>query len=407
MIRLWCSDRDTPVKLDFVREFADRDAVKAVLNRLQTGGAPAGPAAAAGVSATGSPAAKVAPSKPVSAETFRWRKKLLSYADVRELHAKLVQQTAAVSDDDFWDAMRFKFLKTGERRPTANAPPAADASVGGRQGVPSDAFAEAGAPDADASTWEEGIPNPGQRHKVFMEFPAVARAHGALVPGKRTDKEFWKVFLETSIASKLTKGMRGRRSAASAGEADAVFAEFLTHERREAERETAARAARLSRAIDLDRFDDHRSPHVLEGHGGTGDAPRPMKSAAGRDLPASSSLRIMRQVNKHGRLILDGDVPRRDGRVQAWKRGAADRGAPLDDLIQAKVPRFAPLGAGAIRKAAPGEGPSAPVVYLPAAQMQELADGLQHWEADREKLMYPVGTAGGTLVELLGQMRPL
>ncbi len=39
MIRLVCSDRDAAVKLDFAREFTDRDAVRDVLNRIQTQGA--------------------------------------------------------------------------------------------------------------------------------------------------------------------------------------------------------------------------------------------------------------------------------------------------------------------------------------------------------------------------------
>ncbi len=378
---------------------------------------------------------------PIDADERRWREKVLAHPEARRLHANLVWHSGTVTDETFWKGMRFKYKPSGERRPTAgpsadeepedNAPAPPDAPppdapppLGKRKGVPSDAFSTSTDCAMDTTSWTDAfstdtdcamgttistheLPTPAQQHRIFMEFPAVALAHKRLVPGERSELDFWRCFLASSMTAKLSKDPRVWDNGATATEADAVFAEFQTQERREAELDRVRRAAKLSPVIDLDKFDDHRSPHVLEGHGGTGDAPRPEKEVVGRDLPMTSHLRIMREVNRHGQLIVDAD--NRGKTFEPWAPREEDRGAPMEDLMEAEEPRFATLAVGAIKKAASvfrGGTDDGDGMQVDTDQMHEFVAGLSHWEADTARLIYPIPAAGSALIELLSQMRP-
>ena len=97
MIRLVCSDRDAPIKLNFGKNFSNRDSVRVVLNRLHGHDTNTATGVRAGALGTGKhlkpPASPVA---PVSVAEHKRRENLLDYPEVMRLHARLVQQTGVV-----------------------------------------------------------------------------------------------------------------------------------------------------------------------------------------------------------------------------------------------------------------------------------------------------------------------
>lgn len=434
MIRLVCTDRDAPIKLDFGREFGDRDAIRDVLNRLQSSGpnavrAPttAGVASASGSATNGAGAvpAPGPPPKPMTPKEREWREKLLAHKDVRRLHGRLVRMTgvSVISDDMFWEGMRYKFKPNGERRP--NTGTAADESddgdvdggVGARTGVPSDAYSTAADAGLDTTKWANTIPNPAERHQVFMRYPAVARALNAKVPKDMSEEKFWSFFLQSSMATRRGKDARmSKIAAASANEAETVFTEFQARETAQLETDLQARAAGLSTDIDLDRFDDHRTPHVLEGHAMGGEAPRPLKRHRGHALAESSNLTLMRQINRHGQLIVDESTlgsGKNSTAPVSWQPEDEDRGRPLEDLMAHTDPEYAKLG---IARSSSLRQPGARGDSLASAGTTDgstaasiahtAASHLDHWSPDLVHLTMGIESAPAVLRKLLASMRP-
>ena len=439
MIRLVCSDREGAIKLDFGQKFKERDAIRDVLNRLQSGNT-------APLSVGGNPtlstkpeaqqsAANVAPPvKLISAEERKWRDRLLVRKEVLKLHRKLVR-AGAVSDDTFWSGMRYKYKPNGELRPAASrtgeeeceetggvANSSTAKRTGERRGIPSDAFTTSGPDGAlDISSWPNTIPTPAERHRAFMAFPAVRSAYTALIPGSMSEEKFWEYFRDSSMASKYMKNKSSRRSMATATAADTVFAEFQAMESNQLEEERRSRAANLDKQIDLDKFDDHRSIHVLEGHGDTGDAPRPLKRQRAGALAGSSNLDIMRQVNRHGQLIVDNTAMNASGRrkelqTQSWQPEEEDKGRPLEDLITDEEPRFAKLAVTtdmarprAISKSAES-GAKAPKGQAEnevlGEQAMNFASNLTAWKLNTSRLLRTIPSASTTTAELMAGMRP-
>lgn len=400
MIKLVCSDRDAAIRLDFAKNFIDRDAVRDVLHRLHAQEPPR--------QLKPPPPANVA---PLSKEDIRRRAKLLEHAEVRRLHNHLVNRNHALSDEKFWAGIKYKYKPNGERRGAARDDDDDDYGATLPRGIPTNAFEPPGEDISglEPPNWTKGVPSPAQRHRIFLVLPVAARAYKGLVPGKMEEKSFWATLAKSSMARKISKDIRLKRSAATATQADAVFAEFHAGEQAAVAREAAARANALHAQLDLARFDDHRSAHVLEGHGATGDAPR-YATRASRNQPMSTNLRIMREVNRHGQLIVDSTCETPKSIVNAapsWRPDDDARGTPLEDLMEIEQPRFAALSADAVQKATPvfnadeagGRG-------VASSDVQMFVDYLEGWQADMSALKHPIASSGSTLVSLLTQMRP-
>ncbi len=417
MIRLVCSDRDAPIKLDFGKNFADRDAVRDVLNRLH-GHDPKPPigvrpdAAGAGKSTSKAPAPVAV---PISTAERKRREKLLGYPEVMRLHARLVQQTGAITDQQFWDGIKYKFKANGDRK--TNVPDGGDeefARVGTDKGIPSDAFSGPGpaaqSEGIEPKSWPDGIPTPAQRHRIFLLLPVVARAYRSLVPQKKTEKGFWDALSKSSMATKLSKELRFRRSAATSTEADAVFAKFHASERVLAAKEAQAREAALDPTLDMRRFDDHRAPHVLEGHAAVGDAPRLITRPGRRELPSSTHLRIMREVNRHGQIIVDGTSTKgRNTVAESWHKDPQEKGTPLEDLAEHVQPKFAQLSSEAVKKATPVFHPDGTTIQSGPVAESDVADfaaSFDSWRCDTSSFMDPLPGSDKVLTNLMQLMKP-
>lgn len=413
MIRLTCSDRDNKITLDFSKNFTDRDAIRDVLNRLQSQG---GPAVAAppsnGASSGGSSGERSSPHRappptvaPVSAEERARRARLLQRKEVVKLHAKLVR-SGAVRDEEFWRAMNYRYTAKGERRARGAGPDVDEEEEmmqrAGQRGVPSDAFASGTSGGADAVAWAAPVPSAAERHRVFMQHPSVANALAAKVPAEMEEAKFWETFRQSSLAGrKRGSGPGGRLSKLETiltAEADGMFAPFQAGEGEMEKREREKRVKGLARSLDLGRFDDHRTAHVLEGHVVGGDAPRPMKRQRGRRMPVSSELKLMQMVNRHGALVVQ------EGAGGSWREGG-ELGRPLEDLQVEEEAKFAKLGVGAAsagvagggRKRKGGEG--ATVGARMAAEMHA-------WDGDVGRMRGGVDGCAVVLQALLQRMRP-
>eukprot|EP00171_Calliarthron_tuberculosum_P001754 IDg1754t1 len=352
-IQLVCSDRDGPIRLDFGKNFADRDAVRDVLNRLHAQDPPSSSRAATGGGAAGGRGA--APPQPRG-----------DRRPVLEGHQVPLQAERRAARGRRGGG---RARDRGRHRRAQGRAHARVQQPGGGEDVCG----------LEPKNWAGGVPSPAQRHRIFMLLPVAARAHAALVPKKLAGAAFWSTLAKSTMARKLSKELRLKRNAGTATEADAVFAEFHAGERAAAARDSNAQEAALCRELAMHRFDDHRSAHVLEGHGATGDAPRSATRAgagrAGGNLPASSHLRIMREVNRHGRLIVDSSSKR--------MRTAAG-----------EQQRFATLSADALQKATPVfDAHKGNRDRVGVQDVVAFADSLAVWEADTTDFKYPISSS--------------
>ena len=416
MIRLVCSDRDAPIKLNFGKNFSDRDSVRDVLNRLHGHDTNTAAGVRAGALGTGKPSKPpAAPVAPVSAAEHKRREKLLGYPEVMRLHARLVQQTGAVTNQQFWDGIKFRFKANGERKTGSRDGGDEElAGVGVEKGVPSDAFSKPG-PGAQSEgiepkSWPDGVPTPAQRHRIFLLLPVVARAYRVLVPRKKTEKDFWNTLSKSSMATKLDKERRFRHNANASSEADAVFAKFISSETVLAEKEAKAREEALDPTLDMRRFDDHRAPHVLEGHAAVGDAPRLIGRPMSRSLPISSNLRIMREVNRHGQIIVDGtSASGMNAVATSWHKDPEEKGTPLEDLVEPAQPKFASLSSEAVKKATPVFHPDGSNIQrgpISESDVAEFAACFNSWHCNTSSFIQPLPGSGEVLQSLMQLMKP-
>lgn len=419
MIRLTCSDRETPVKLDFAKNWSDRDAFRDMLVHLQGGGgaqASQGHGGTRGTSNDGNRNQTAAVVKPMSKEERQKREKMLKYPDVRKLHLRLVLQTNALTDEEFWGAIKYKFKANGERRANVSIEQADDEvkGKGAHKGVSSAAFAapshSSQIQDIDPKTWSDGIPTPSQRHRIFLLLPEAARAYNALVPSRIKEKEFWRTLLDSSMGKKLSKELRFRRNQATANKADQLFAHFQASESTTAKREAKEREKGLHPSLDFRRFDDHRSPHVLEGHATYGDAPRQVSRPGDRDLPSSTHLNIMRDVNRHARLIVDDTFNSKNANSVAprWE-DPSEKGIVLEDLVEPEEQRFAELSSDAVQKATPvfqGDGTGNSSNSISSADVSSFTSMLQNWRVDSANSLGTIKGNGIILATLLDKMQP-
>lgn len=314
MIKLSCTDRAKDVMLDFGPAFGDRDAIRDVLNRRLT------PSGAASAAASAPNRAVPAPSP--SATEFvidwnglptrdrEWRQLLMRKKEVFDLHRSLVA-SRIVEDEKFWKGMNVKYKPNGQRRGATAADLELADGIGSCKGVPSASFIPV---DAEATKdmevkWIGDVPNPGERHRIFMEHPAVSLAYRAKVLDSRagarmSDTDFWTVYKQSSMAQKHVKGTK--RAAVVATQADALFATYHAREDDAAEAAERRRVASMASSINMDRFDDHRQIHVEDAHR-AGDAPM-AKRVRGNSNVASQrrGLELMRKLNTHGTMVLDG-----------------------------------------------------------------------------------------------------
>lgn len=409
MIRLAYADRSDRVTLDFGARFSDRDAIRDVLNRLQSNGTAAITTTPANESQQTQPTPKT---KPVSREEFARRAKLMAHKDVRKLHAQLVGGNV-VSDDDFWAAMRWRYKDNGEPRGRGGldldeGEDNQDIEMTGERGVPSDAFvAEDGGPGQDSGfspstkatdKWTSNMPTPAQRHIVFMEKPAVARAFNEKVKkGTMGEAQFWTLFIASSLAGRRI-GRMTKSDITRTAEADAMFAPFEAAEKRFAPHEAAERARSLAHELDLEHADDHRGVHIQDSHRTEGDAPRGVKR--GRDAAAegSSGLRLMRLVNRHGELVLN------EGGVGGWVAEGIDKVRPLEDLELDIEKPFSKLGVKRFRSHSTGEDEHKFHVDLESCRTMNAR--IAQWIPNVDRFQSSVPGSDSRLEELLESMRP-
>lgn len=346
MIRIHSADRATPVMLDFGSAFGDRDAIRDVLNRRLT---PAGAAGGAGAAARASqaPGASLAPPPVIdwsslTPEERKWRQLLMKRREVASLHRNLVA-SQIVDEDKFWKGMKCKFKPNGQR----GGPTAAEieklGEVGASKGVPSAAFVSSVDSSGDGIEWRGEVPSSAERHRIFMEFPAVSLAYRAKVldarPGVRmTEASFWKVYKTSSMAQRHIKGTK--RAAAVATEADAMFAEFTARESKAMQAAEHELATQVDSSINIDRFDDHRQPHVLDARSDALLQPPKQRRGRGNSVGESRGLDLMRKLNTHGSMVLDGLA--RQSRF-AWREDEDARAHPLRHLEGEATPEYAKL----------------------------------------------------------------
>lgn len=310
--------------------------------------------------------------------------------------------------------MRFRYKDNGEPRgrgavdldddDSADTDPVA---ISQRRGVPSDAFVvgdgAAGAADSDSTVakatakWTADIPSSAQRHIVFMEKPAVSRAYQAkVVRGDMPEQEFWALFLSSSLIG-IRQRRRTKTDTARSAEADAMFAPFEAEERRFAALEQAERARAISRDLDVDRFDDHRGAHVLEGHSSASGAPRAMKDGRNAGIDSAAGIRLGRMMNRHGLLVLD------EGGVDQWMADAVDVVRPLEDLQVVAEKPFSKLGVASIDELAGGDAVEVAAGAEISHAVYQQFDG---WEPDVSRFMKPVPGCAQRLDDLLRCMVP-
>lgn len=409
-MRLKCSVAPGTVTLDFAKSFNERDAVRQVLDRLRPKElSPPGTEPALNSTA---PSAPSAPVKPLSPEEMARRQALLARREVLKLHVQLVRG-GAVPDDQFWNAMRFRYKDNGEPRGRGGLDDDDDANANDevaaarRRGVPSDAFVigdggaeEAGgisASNAAVAKWTSEVPTSAQRHIVFMDKPAVARAYIAKVDkGTMTETQFWTLFTASSLVGARQR-RRTKTDTARSAEADAIFAPYEAEERRYAGKEQAERGRLISRDLDLDHFDDHRSVHVLEGHSSAGGVPGACKDGRNSGFNATAGVRLGRMMNRHGLLVLDG------AGVGGWDAEGVDVVRPLEDLQVTSEKTFSKLGVASVAELTGSNG-NAIDIELDACRA--MSDLFEDWNGDVSRFKSPVEGSAQHLDGLLKSMRP-
>lgn len=434
MLRLVVSDRSDKPTLDFGRSFSDRDAVRDMLNKMQS---PVPTSQRKDASTPAAGASPAAPVKKVSKEERERQIKLLQRREVFRLH-KAVVGGGAVTDEMFWSAMRYRYKDNGEPRSrsglaveeendadamevdtvtegmngndSAQNAISVTAAVAAakRKGVPSDAFlAPKGTVDdpnglaveLDVSTWTSVIPSAGQRHMVFMAKPAVRRAHRETVgKGTMTDERFWQLFSASSW-SRRRGGRMTKTDTARTAEADAIFAPYESAERRLAENEAAQRARQVARELDLAHRDDHRCVHVRDLR--NGDETGTLTSTIVKSgLESSSGLRLVRLVNRHGSMVLD------EGGVGVWKTEGVDKARPLEDLMAQQSKQITSLEMHSTDARTGKHGPVQAQRVVDAETCGDVRNWFDGWEADVTRFRNPVPAAEERLRGILSSMRP-
>lgn len=332
--------------LDFGANFDDRDAIRDVLNRRLT---PDGAANGAGSVAPAAPKPKPKPVVDLSAlpaEERNRRRVLLRKKEVADLYRRLVN-SGVVDDEKFWKATKLKYKPNGQRRGATAAELETATGVGVEKGVPSTAFVttEEITRPVNAPPFEGETPTAAERHRTFMDHPAVSLAYRAKVldasPGARmSEKAFWSVYMQSSMAQRHVKGTK--RAAKVATEADVMFAEFHAAEHFAMEAAEQARAAAVDASINMDRFDGHRQVHVRDAHDvGTGMASsKRMRRNETNATGETRGLGLMRKLNMHGTMALDGLS---GGVSAAWREADDLRAHPFRHLEGEVAPAYAKL----------------------------------------------------------------
>lgn len=413
MIRLTCSDRDAKITFDFAKNFSDRDAIRDALNELRERGANMLASARKGSitntnadnnkndqnESKSSKSVPIPPAKPLSAEERRWRQLLLARKEVRKLHTKVVL-TGAVSDEKFWVALKYRYGKDGKARASKGLSKldTEDETVDAEreQGVPSDAYMKESKQGIDVSGWD-GVPTPAQRHAVFMEHPAVGRARTDKVPKEMSEEEFWELFQASSMVARRGRNRVSKTDTTRMAEADAVFAPYQAKEKETAQMERSEKVKGLAMDLDLDRFDDHRGRHVMEGHAIGGDAPRQMREQGKSNGKAalSEGLRLMKQMNRHGQLILESE-----GRVENWKEQSM-KGRPLEDLEEEQERKFAKLDVTSPTEKEVSDDRD----EVDQEKVSKMAIGLREWDVELMTYRMELNGSGTILSKLLGRMK--
>jgi hypothetical protein len=441
MIRIDSADRAVPVKLDFGTTFGDRDAIRDVLSKRLTpdGAASAADSAQRDAGASASPKPTTTPvleNKPqisvdwaaLSVEERKWREILFRKKDVFSLYRRIVE-SGIIEDETFWKGMKCKYKPNGQRRGTTANDVEEFGAIGSDQGIPSAAFDQAGdcGQEDASSTWAGEVPNAGERHRIFMDHPAVMLAYRAKVldakPGaKMTEAAFWVVYRKSTMGQSHLKG--SKRGAAVATEADAMFAEFHAREKRVRVAEEQHRASLVDKSLNLSRFDDHRQEHVLQGHVVGGEAPRGFKRQDGTTNAAGESrgLDLMRKLNRHGAMVVEGVS---DGVKEAWHENAEERTHPLPDLedppareysqlmVESETAFFTAQGRG-LQPDLSANGPRADELDVQSCATDAklrfhaavMSKRLTGWEPNLRRLAHGHNMAGEILEEVMTAMRP-
>lgn len=425
MIRIHSVDRAAPVMLDFGGAFGDRDAIRDVLNRKLT---PAGAASSASATppvstvpvATGSP--QVADWSSLSTDERKWRQLLMKRKEVIDLHRNLVA-SRIVDDEKFWKGMKCKFKQNGQRGSATAAEIEGPSDVGISQGVPSAALVSVvdASSDGGEIAWGGDTPSSAQRHRIFMEHPAVSLAYRAKVldaasGARMTESSFWGVYKRSSMAQRHMKG--AKRAAAVATEADAMFAEFTAKEDIELEAAEQKRAKKVDSSLNIDRFDDHRQLHVQDARADA--LLRLLKPKRGRSSAPGESrgLDLMRKLNTHGSMVLDGVAQQSSS---AWREDEDARAHPLRHLEGTPIPEYTKLALRDERAFLEAQtcGPPASGNKVDidnskrCVGQQELEEATLHmsqqlkgWDPDLSTFADGDGRNGGILNALLAKMRP-
>jgi hypothetical protein len=324
--------------------------------------------------------------------------------------------------------MKCKYKPNGQRRGATAAELEGACPVGSSKGVPSAAFTPADGIDTAIAgvNWGGDTPGSAERHRIFMDHPAVSLAYRAKVldakPGAQmSEAAFWGVYKQSSMAQRHVHGRK--RAAAVATEADAMFAEFHAREQVALDAAERRRAAAVDTSINMDRFDDHRQVHVLDAHGG-GEPPRGAKRRRGQSNAAEETrgLELMRKLNMHGAMVLDGVSNQSSS---AWREDDEERAHPLRHLEDRPAPVYAqlalederaflaaqsgsgragrPVDAATGHRGAVHSGGSAADLQAAA---QCMAGGMAHWAPPLSR--YDGGKAenGAALDALLAMMKP-
>eukprot|EP00178_Gracilaria_changii_P007842 TRINITY_DN2443_c0_g1_i1.p2 TRINITY_DN2443_c0_g1~~TRINITY_DN2443_c0_g1_i1.p2 ORF type:complete len:414 (+),score=73.06 TRINITY_DN2443_c0_g1_i1:2165-3406(+) len=353
MIRLTCSDRPNKITLDFGTSFTDRDAVRDVLNRLQS--APA----------LAPPVMQQPPKRPLSEKQKAWRTSLLKKKEVRLMHQRLVL-TGAVAEETFWKGMKFRYTPKGELKNPNE--PLDNADAINETGVPSDAFTATNS--CDDLKWDT-VPSPAQRHQIFLAHPAVKRAF-LHKKASFDDEKMWALFTASSMAPRSAR-LRTKRDSVRAGEADAFFAPYQAKEAERAIKDREKSIQNLHPALAINRFDDHRTEHV--------DDPHPPKRAR-----VSDALRLMQMVNNHGGMIVG----------EGWRD---NNERPLEDLLAEPEN---PLTSLDVRESVPKRQ----TTVLDSDVAVALSGAMRHWRADVARFSEPITSSGDVLRKLIDSMRP-
>lgn len=413
MMKIDAADFPKGLKLDFRKEFADRDAVRDVLNQKLNTKDPRADGALNGNGAAksdkdGTDAVnKIQQQVTLPKEERERRLAIFKNKEVRDLHLKLVH-SGLISEEKFWDAMRWRYDQRGQKRKLWGDEEVGE--VSGRKGMSSALGADAvdvdeNDPSTNGSTKKIKM-NMAKKHEIFVEFPAVERAFKALVPKKLSEVKFWENFFTSSMF---------RKDQASIGinKADELFAPFEAQEAALFDKEIHERGRALDPELNIDRFDDHRLPHVLGGQGENQQTLNIPGAQPSLHVP-SSNLLLMRRVNRHGTLVVNQSAEETHGNtehhsLEAWHEDEQQKQHPLPDLEKDEAGNFAPLTIKNQKVFFEAQAAKDPEETAEAAsltpQVRSLAEMTLQWVPDLERWTKPCDVSAATLNSILASMR--